>query len=80
MFQLYLLLRLKNFGSQAICKQWTTDIFFIPVFWSLSTATSDTQRERAFVKSVYASQHSQSKEEFCLQRVQVIDEFCFQRR
>ena len=29
MFQLYLLLRLKNFGSQAICKQWTTDIFFI---------------------------------------------------
>ena len=26
MFQLYLLLR---FGSQAICKQWTTDIFFI---------------------------------------------------
>ena len=29
MFQLYLLLRLKKFGSQAICKQWTTDIFFI---------------------------------------------------
>lgn len=32
MFQLYLLLRLKNFGSQAICKQWTTDIFFIQKF------------------------------------------------
>ena len=46
------------------------------VFWSLSTATSDTQRERAFVKSVYASQHSQSKEEFCLQRSQPKEEFC----
>ena len=27
------------------------------VFWSLSTATSDTQRERAFVKTAYPSQH-----------------------
>ena len=46
------------------------------VFWSLSTATSDTQRERAFVKSVYASQHSQPKEEFCIQRSQPKEEFC----
>ena len=50
--------------------------FLATVFWSLSTATSDTQRERAFVKSVYASQHSQPKEEFCLQRSQPKEEFC----
>ena len=31
--------------------------YLATVFWSLSTATSDTQRERAFVKTAYPSQH-----------------------
>jgi hypothetical protein len=38
--------------------------YLATVFWSLSTATSDTQRERAFVKTAYPSQHTQSTKRF----------------
>ena len=38
--------------------------YLATVFWSLSTATSDTQRERAFVSAVNFPQRSQPKAEF----------------
>ena len=38
--------------------------YLATVFWSLSTATSDTQRERAFVKTAYPSQHIHSTKRF----------------
>ncbi len=38
--------------------------FLASVFYSLSTAASDTQRKRAFVKTVPGTQHSQSDAEF----------------
>ena len=38
--------------------------YLATVFWSLSTATSDTQRERAFVKTAYPSQHTHPTKRF----------------
>ena len=38
--------------------------YLATVFWSLSTATSDTQRERAFVKTAYPSQHTHLTKRF----------------
>lgn len=53
--------------------------YLATVFWSLSTATSDTQRERAFVKTAYPSQHTQSTKRFANNMTQPNEAFCQQR-
>ena len=53
--------------------------YLATVFWSLSTATSDTQRERAFVKTAYPSQHTHPTKRFASNVTHPTKKFCLQR-
>jgi len=72
-------LRLLRGIRRFIRRCWGSRRYLATVFWSLSTAASDTQRERAFVKTAYPSQAYTSTKRFASNVTHPTKKFCLQR-